>query len=248
VSSEQRVHARIHVQTKIDVQGVDGKRVEAELRDLSKGGARFEVASKVGNVGETIQLFLPSLTGSDITVSAQVIRLGTAPNDKHVYAVRFDDVEEQKRDQLLELIEVLLQTSGGGRRAHPRVARRIEVRFGQLDDLRAILEDISAGGLLMTVNEPLVLYEELDITVPDLGGGELIILHGRVVNQRAESRTGGQVFRVGLEFTQMRPETHRVISALLASVLEAMEPVAATSDEPARTDEPEKPEEPPAGT
>ena len=74
------------------------------------------------------------------------------------------------------------------RRAHPRVARRIEIRFGQLDDLRAILEDISSGGLLMTVAEPLVLYEEIDVTVPDLGGGELLILHARVVNQRAVSR------------------------------------------------------------
>ena len=230
MSSEQRVHARIHVQTKIDVQGVDGKRVEAELRDLSEGGARFEVAAELGEVGNTITLFLPSLTGTDITVSAEIIR--TSPvgsGDKHVYAVRFDDVEEQKRDQLLELIEVLLQTSGGGRRVHPRVARRIEVRFGQLADLRAILEDISAGGLLMTVNEPLVLYEEVDITVPDLGGGELIILHARVVNQRAENRGGaGQVYRVGLEFTAMRPETHRVIDALLQSVLEAMEPPEGT--------------------
>jgi c-di-GMP-binding flagellar brake protein YcgR len=225
VSSEQRVHARIHVQTKIDVQGVDGKRVDAELRDLSKGGARFEAIAHLGEVGNTITLFLPSLTGTDITVSAEVIRTTAATGDKQIYAVRFDDVEEQKRDQLLELIEVLLQTSGGGRRAHPRVARRIEVRFGQLADLRAILEDISAGGLLMTVNEPLVLYEEVDITVPDLGGGELIILHARVVNQRAENRgSAGQVYRVGLEFTAMRPETHRVIDALLQSVLEAMEP------------------------
>jgi hypothetical protein len=81
----------------------------------------------------------------------------------------------------------------------------------------------------MTVNEPLVLYEEVDITVPDLGGGELIILHARVVNQRAENRGGaGQVYRVGLEFTAMRSETHRVIDALLQSVVEAMEPPEGT--------------------
>jgi c-di-GMP-binding flagellar brake protein YcgR len=223
VSSDQRVHARIHVQTKIDVVGMDGRRLEAELRDLSKGGARFEVAAVLGDVGQAIQLFLPSLTGTDITVSAEIIRRTEADGGKQMYAVRFDDVEEEKRDQLLELIEVLLTTSGGGRRMHPRVARRIEVRFGQLDDLRAILEDISAGGLLMTVNEPLVLYEEIDITVPDLGGGELIILHARIVNQRAENRGPNQVYRVGMEFTNLRPETHRVITALLQSVLEAMD-------------------------
>jgi len=77
------------------------------------------------------------------------------------------------------------------------------------------------------VNEPLVLYEEVDITVPDLGGGELIILHARVVNQLAENRGGaGQVYRVGLEFTSLRPETQKVIQALLAAIVEQQEPPA----------------------
>jgi c-di-GMP-binding flagellar brake protein YcgR len=222
VSSEQRVHARIHVSTKIDVVSTSGERLEAELRDLSKGGARFEAPAQVGQVGETIELYLPSLTGGEVSVHGQIIRHQMTPGGAHTFAVRFDDVDEAKRDQLLELIDVLLQASGGGKRAHPRVARRIEIRFGQLEDLRAILEDISEGGLLMTVNEPLVLHEEIDLTVPDLAGGELIILHARVVNQRAVPREGGQSYRVGLEFTSVRPETKRVIRALLETVVEAI--------------------------
>ncbi len=59
---EQRVHARIHVSTSITVAATDGN-VEAQLRDLSKGGARFVCAKPVGRVGETIELFLPSLIG-----------------------------------------------------------------------------------------------------------------------------------------------------------------------------------------
>jgi c-di-GMP-binding flagellar brake protein YcgR len=225
VSSDQRVHARIHVSTKIDVVSTSGTKVEAELRDLSKGGARFDAPAPLGQVGETIELYLPSLTGSEITVSAQIIRQQMTPGGQHTFAVRFDQVEEEKREQLVELIEVLLQASGGGRRGHARAARRIEIRFGQLEDLRVILEDITAGGLLMTVNEPLVLYEEVDLTVPDLSGAELIILHARVVNQRGIPREGGQVYRVGLEFIGLRPETKRVLGALLESVREAIGPV-----------------------
>ena len=41
---ENRVHARIHVSTTITVASPDGN-VEATLRDLSKGGARFVVAA-----------------------------------------------------------------------------------------------------------------------------------------------------------------------------------------------------------
>jgi c-di-GMP-binding flagellar brake protein YcgR len=217
---EQRVHARIHVSTKIEVATPQGI-VEAELRDLSKGGARFHVAQAVGVVGETVELFLPSLSGVEIVVMSEIIRTQPQPKDGgYSVAVRFDVVEPAMREQLLELIDVLLSTTGGGRRAHARVARRIEIHFGQLDDLRAILEDISSGGLLMTVSEPLVLYEEVDVTVPDMGGGELLILHARVVNQRPITKEGVQAFRVGLEFGSMRPEAQRLLGELLRSVAE----------------------------
>jgi len=216
---EQRVHARIHVSTKIEVATPQGI-VEAELRDLSKGGARFHVAQPVGAVGETVELFLPSLSGVEIVVMSEIIRAQANKDGGHSVAVRFDVVEPAMREQLLELIDVLLSTTGGGRRAHARVARRIEIHFGQLDDLRAILEDISSGGLLMTVAEPLVLYEEVDVTVPDMGGGELLILHARVVNQRPITKDGTQAFRVGLEFGSMRPEAQRLLGELLRSVAE----------------------------
>jgi c-di-GMP-binding flagellar brake protein YcgR len=218
---DQRIHARIHVSTKIEITTPDG-RLEAELKDLSKGGARFLVSTPVGKVGESLEIFLPSLDGRDIIVTAQVIR-HEHTNKGHMFAVRFDEIAPTQQQALLDLIEVLLSTSSsaGGRRAHARVARRIEIRFGQLDDLRAILEDISSGGLLMTVAEPLVLYEEVDITVPDMSGGELIILHARVVNQRAVSEAPGAAYRVGLEFANLRPEALLVLEALLKSVVAA---------------------------
>jgi Tfp pilus assembly protein PilZ len=217
---ENRVHARIHVSTTIQVATPAGM-VDAELRDLSKGGACFQIAESIGEVGETVELFLPSLDKSEIAVMGQITRLTPLPSGLKEYGVRFDVVEPKMREQLLELIEVLLSASGGGRRSHPRVARRIEIRFGQLLDLAGILEDISQGGLMMTVNEPLVLYEEVDVSVPDTSGGELLILHGRVVNQREVKRETERVWRVNLEFTQMRPEAKSCVEALLRAVMDA---------------------------
>jgi Tfp pilus assembly protein PilZ len=218
--SENRVHARIHVSTKVEVATPAGM-VEAELRDLSKGGACFQIAHPVGGLGETVELLLPSLDKSEIAVRGQIIRVTPLPSGMKEYGVRFDAVEPSMRQQLLDLIEVLLSASGGGRRSHPRVARRIEVRFGQLLDLKGILEDISKGGLMMTVNEPLVLYEEVDVTVPDLAGAELLILHARVVNQLEVKRETGVVWHVNLEFTQMRLEAKRCVDALLRVVIDA---------------------------
>jgi c-di-GMP-binding flagellar brake protein YcgR len=219
--ADKRIHARIHVSTRIEISTPAGI-VEAELKDLSKGGARFQIATAVGEVGETVELFLPSLDKSEVAVMAQITRVIDLADGLKDYGVRFDMVEPAMREQLRQLIDVLLSASGGGRRAHPRVARRIEVRFGDLADLHAILEDISAGGLTMTVDEPLALYEEVDVSVPDMAGGELLILHGRVVNQREHrSPDSPTIWRVGLEFTQMRPEAASCLQALMRSVLDA---------------------------
>lgn len=225
---EHRVHARIHVSTNIEVATPDGN-VEAQLRDLSKGGARFVSRAPVGQVGDTIELFLPSLMGDDIAVMAQIIRVQEGA-DGYTVAVRFDAVDPQMRLPLQELIEVLLTATGGGTRAAPRVARRMDIRYGQLGELRAILEDISRGGLAMTVAEPLVLYEDLEVTVPDTAGDQLLILRARVVHQRAVEHDGETVYRVGLEFSGLRTETRRCLSELLKSVMESLNGVTEPRD------------------
>ncbi len=130
---------------------------------------------------------------------AEVIR-STEGTDGHTVAVRFDAVDPAMRQPLNDLIEVLLTATGGGQRSSPRVSRRMDIRYGQLGELRAILEDISRGGLAMTVADPLVLYEELEVTVPDTAGDQLLILRARVVHQRAVEVDGETVYRVGLEF------------------------------------------------
>jgi c-di-GMP-binding flagellar brake protein YcgR len=225
---EQRVHARIHVSANIEVASPDGN-VEAQLRDLSKGGARFVSKAAVGRVGDTIELFLPSLMGEDITVMAEIIR-SVEGADGHTVAVRFDVVDPAMRQAMQELVEVLLTATGGGQRSSPRVARRMDIRYGQLGELRAILDDISRGGLAMTVADPLALYEELEVTVPDTAGDQLLILRARVVHQRAVDHDGETVYRVGLEFGQMRTEARRCLNDLLKTVIESLDGVTEAID------------------
>ena len=221
---EQRVHARIQVSTSIEVRRVDGgERRPATLKDLSKGGARFTVAGTIGQGGDQLELYLPSLSGPDISVTAEIIRAIPGP-DGDTIACRFDEVAAEMRQPLLELIEVLLSTSGGPPRRHARVARRMDIGFTDLAELRAILIDISAGGLTMTVSAPLVLYEELDVTVPDTNGDQLLILHARVNAQRVvQAEAGGEtLYRVELEMAALRSETRRCLDSLLEAVDEQL--------------------------
>jgi hypothetical protein len=220
---EQRVHARIHVSTSIEVRNAQGGvRLGATLKDLSKGGARFVVGRSVGVDGDLIELYLPSLSGPDITVSGQIIRATPGPEGDTV-ACRFDNVPEEMRQPLLDLIEVLLSTSGAQTRHKARVARRMDIGFANLHELRGILEDITNGTLSMTVSSPLVLYEDLDVTVPDTNGEQLLILHGRVVHQHilpSLDSASEPLYRVGLEMASFRPETRRCLDGLMQSVLE----------------------------
>jgi c-di-GMP-binding flagellar brake protein YcgR len=222
-SPDTRVHARIHISTSIQVASSAGT-VDAHLRDLSKGGARFVASKAVGRVGETVELFLPSLGGSDIAVMAEIIR-SEEGSEGHTVAARFEGVAPEMRQPLNDLIEVLLTATGGGARAAPRVARRMDIRYGQLGELRAILEDMSRGGLAMTVAQPLVLYEDLEVTVPDTSGDQLLIVRARVVHQRALEVDGETVYRVGLEFAELRTETRRCLDELLKTVLESLDDV-----------------------
>jgi c-di-GMP-binding flagellar brake protein YcgR len=219
---EQRVHARIHVSTSIEVaRPGSADRKPATLKDLSKGGARFVVAGGIGRAGEQIELYLPSLAGPDIAVGAEIIR-ATPGADGDTIACRFDEVAPDMRQPLLDLIEVLLSTSSGIHQRHARVARRMDIGFSDLAELRNVLEEISAGGLMMDVGAPLVLYEELDITVPDTNGDQLLILHARVVSQKVVASGADSVYRVGLEVAALRPETRRCLESLLETVLEQL--------------------------
>ena len=222
-AEEQRVHSRIQVSTSIEVKADGGgPRRPAVLKDLSKGGARFVVAGTLGGPGAQIALFLPSLSGPDISVTAVIIRATPGP-EGHTVACRFDEVAPEMRQPLLDLIEVLLSTSGAQSRRYARVARRMDLSFVNLHELRGILEDIATGELTMTISEPLVLYEELDMTIPDTSGDQLFIVHAKVVSQRVVPAIDGVTelsYRVGLEMASMRLEARRCLGGLLQTVIE----------------------------
>ncbi len=220
--ADQRIHARVHVQAAIQVSTSDGM-MDVELRDLSKGGARFLAPKPVGGAGETVDLYLPSLNGQEVTVMAEIIRADPGPTGIDV-AVRFALVEPEQRQALVELIEELL-TSTGGVSSPSRGLRRIELQFSSYPELKSLLEDILHGALSMTVDEALVLYEDLSVIVPDLGGQGLLILRSQVVHQRRIEHKGGDettTFRVGLEFNDLRPEAEACVRELLRVVDETI--------------------------
>jgi c-di-GMP-binding flagellar brake protein YcgR len=216
-AEELRVHSRVQVLTEIDVAW-GGRRVKAELRDISKGGARFVCGSFSGGVGSVIELFLASLTGAEIGIAAEVVRVSRGADGLAV-AVRFSAVAAQMRAALLELIEVLLSTSDNKRASTaPRDARplrRLEVQCPDATDLRAVLRDIANGGLSMACEEALVLQEPIEVAIPDLKGAPLLILRALVVEQQSAVEDDGvPYYDVFLEFRDMGAEARGCLDAI----------------------------------
>jgi hypothetical protein len=128
-------------------------------------------------------------------------------------------VEPALAHALHELLDLMLISTGAEGRRHPRVARRMDLQYGTKGELRAMLADISRGGLSMIVDAPLVLDEEIFVQIPDEPGGAPLVLYARVVNQRTIERDDNPVYRVGLEFEDLSTETWQRLKDIVARVL-----------------------------
>jgi hypothetical protein len=207
---ERRGGARIHVAARIEL-GTRNGAVGAELRDVSEGGARFLVGHSLGAVGEIVDLMLP-LTEGLLNVRAQILRKRVSP-EGYEFAVRFIDGVD--REAMHEYLDGLRGLPGSPERRHPRIARRMEVSFGDGGDRRGTIENISEGGLSMVVDRPMAPGEEFDVFLPD---EERSLLRARVVHQRQSP--GERGVRIGVEFVSVRSDGERRLSDLIAIVLE----------------------------
>jgi c-di-GMP-binding flagellar brake protein YcgR len=216
---ERRVHPRIQAAGEVRVSGPKGA-VNGTLRDVSKGGAAFFLPEPIGDLGDVVEVFLEFDGGMEIAVMAEILRIEESPQGL-LHGVRFSLVEPSMQDTLLKLLEFLLKSKGSSIRKHSRVARRIPIRYGRVSELKAMLENISVGGLSMIVETPLVLYEEIEVSLPDLTGKDLLILNGRVVHQHpVEKESNLRGYRIGLQFKELNTEAKSCLDALLKRVLE----------------------------
>jgi hypothetical protein len=216
---ERRAHPRIQVSSEVRVSGPRGV-AHGMIRDLSKGGAGVFLAEPIGKLGDTVEMFLAFSGGIEIAVMAELSRIDETPQGL-MHALRFTMVEPTMQKTLLDLMEYLLKCRGSSMRAHPRVSRRLPIRYGKTSEFKAMLQTLSLGGLSMVVNSPMVLYEEVEVSVPDLSGKELLIINGRVVFVHSmKQEDGSDRFRIGLQFKELKPEAKACLDTLLKQVLE----------------------------
>jgi len=213
---DRRTDTRIEAHTKLDIVDRSGPR-QIELRDLSQGGACLFVAGSHPLAGDDIEVLIPT-DGEAVAVQATVVRT-TILEDGWLVGVRFRERDASSLAAVDHMIGVLLVGTGGGRRSHPRIAHRLEVRCESHDDLVAILENISMGGLAMNVSAAVEVGEQLLVVLPGEDGEDLLTLPCRVANQREVVGTDPPQYMLGLSFEELSAQRRAMLDAMLIDIL-----------------------------
>ncbi len=180
---EQRAHPRISAPATAWVSVPSGRRFELPVRDVSRGGLFLICNQPFGAVGVTVELEL-ALPGGGVSVPlrAQIVRLVEAPQGGGLMGVglQFVELTAGQNTALSALIARLVAGPGGERRAYPRVAHRLSVQCTGRTDVKAIVRDLSLGGVSLWLDTPVAVGEGL-ILFLDREGAPPLQLTGRVL-------------------------------------------------------------------
>lgn len=215
---EKRAHQRVDVSLQVQVLTTDGYQ-NAKLVNLSKGGAGLSCppGTELPEKLTTIAIPLPG----DITLSVQCsVKRKVKSNDGCFYGLKFNELEKIHQEHLLSLIETIVtHASSNERRKATRVARRIPIKYKHLHELEAVLENISLGGLSMIVETPHIVYDAIEVTIPDLNGREFLILKGKLLHQTTFIQGGQSFYKLGIEFTELTDIEKACLKGLIMHIL-----------------------------
>ena len=161
---ERRRHARIAVDQSCTLQGSAGT-VEATLRDISMVGAKVVSARPAAAELERVELSVEPAAGhGGVRVEARIMyqreRDGVTSS-----GIQFMGMDAEVHRRVTELVEAMLFGEGGGQREHPRISHRVEVVCATKGRARAVLQDISRGGVRLTLGADQSVVDGQAITV-----------------------------------------------------------------------------------
>jgi len=219
--SENRTQFRIRISVPIKVLWPqDSKPVNAKLEDISWGGASIHVDEAKIDSGDTLQIILPRHQGGSISIEAKILRTWQLPDrNGHRMATRFSRLSIRDEAKLEEILEHLAQSADDeGQRNYARLTQRLDIQFDGEQELLSTLDDISTGGLGITVPDPVQIGQSLQIVISALNESCYLKLRARVVRQEPLKLRTIQVYRVGLKFEHPSEELKRRTSELISKM------------------------------
>ena len=136
-------------------------------------------------------------------------------------ATRFSSLSTRDESELESVLELLMQSGDSeGQRKHARLTQRLDIQFDDFEELQATLQDISEGGLGITVPDPLQVGQSFQAVVSTMDERCSLKLRARVVHQEPISLGSTEVYHVGLKFEhpteELRNRTNELIREMAA--------------------------------
>jgi c-di-GMP-binding flagellar brake protein YcgR len=219
ILEEKRQQIRISISAPIHVLPPNTKApFAAKLENISWGGAAFNVDRCIGEVGDRVQVILPSFRGRRIKVQSEIIR-ASYDSDGQACVVRFSKLRTADETILQQLLECLTKSGGDdGQRTNARLARRIDIQYDDVNELRARLEDISNGGLSIMLPEPMDVDQSLLVAISTTDEQCELLLRARVVRQQEVYFSELRMFRVSLELGHPTKDIKARVGELIRAI------------------------------
>jgi uncharacterized protein (TIGR02266 family) len=126
--------------------------------------------------------------------------------------LKFVELSKDEQASVESILGSAATGPGGGARKHARVSRRLEVSCQSAEETRAVMCDLSQGGIGMVTAEPLTVGEEVTVTVQLSGFPKPLKLRGEVVHVRPDEP--GQ-HHAGVRFGDLAPDRKGVLRDLI---------------------------------
>lgn len=218
---EKRRQLRINVTAPIQLvwPGEDTP-INAKLQNISWGGAAISVDKVKMDKGDTLKVLVPGTNGVPIPIEAKLLRTWTLADGAGAgIAVRFSSMATTDEDGLEEVLKLLAQSADSdGLRQHARLTQQLNIQFDG-DELHASLSDISAGGLGVTVPDPLQIGQSLQAVISTFDDNYTLKLRARVVRQEPISMGKVELYHAGLRFEHPSEELDKLTREMLGRLV-----------------------------
>jgi c-di-GMP-binding flagellar brake protein YcgR len=219
--SEKRKQLRINISAPIKLLWPgDDEVINAHLQNISWGGAYITVDKVHTHSGDTLRVLLPGIKSSTINIEAKVLRTWKlSASQGEGIAIRFTSLATNDQDEFEDVLKLLAQSEDKiGLRQHARLTQRLDIQFEGADELQATLDDISAGGLGVTVPDPLQIGQSLEAVISTLDDTCTLKLRARVVRLEPIKMGKIELYHAGLKFEHPSRELNSLTRELIVQL------------------------------
>ncbi len=216
---ELRIQPRINVSNFIKIiVPATGWALEGELSDISWGGLCIHTNELLGNANDLLYIYLPYPEEEDLHIQAKIVR-SWKNCDTYSTAIRFTKISHKNEYRLNILLELLLNETDERKRNDTSFAQRINVCYWDDEELKATLEDVSRGGMMITMPEPVELNKSVKVQLDGRGDAYILSLRARVVQDEIITISDFDMHQMAIEFEHPTTELHSIVQDLIQGMM-----------------------------